>query len=65
LSINSFFNSYFQTSSYHQGAVKAIVRTANVEEAIAQVGEAYDARQPVLLQGEIGSGKLSVSIANF
>ncbi|XP_063675572.1 midasin-like [Bolinopsis microptera] len=43
-----------------KGTVKELVRTSNVEEAIAHIGEAYDARKPVLLQGQIGSGKTCV-----
>ncbi|KAL5263839.1 hypothetical protein ACHWQZ_G005046 [Mnemiopsis leidyi] len=45
---------------HKESTEKAIVRTSNVDEAISQVGEAYDARKPVLLQGEIGSGKTLV-----
>ena len=45
------------TSIVSQAAVKEVVRTANINEAIERVGQAYNARKPVLLQGQIGSGK--------
>ena len=48
-----------------QGTVKELVRTSNVEEAIAHIGEAYDARKPVLLQGQIGSGNLFLVIIPY